>query len=149
MAHPARVDRPRRAVDRDAHGILEPRRDAVRPAEVHPGAERDRRELDIATCDPVDDLVDRPVAADGHDEPSAVADCTPRQFDEMSRPLGEQRLAREAEAFGAMGELRPALAGGAVRRRRVDQEDGGLSQRSRLRARSSSSGRPPRGAPRP
>src|SRR5207247_2333989 len=109
----------------DTHRVLEAGRYAVRPAEVHSGAERDRRELGVAARDPVHDLVQRSVAADSDDEPCAVGDRLPGELDQVSGPLREQRLAAETEQLGAAGELGPALTGRAVRRRRVDQEDGG------------------------
>jgi hypothetical protein len=47
-----------------------------------------------------------------------------RELDQVAGPLGEVGLAAEAEAGRAVRELGPALAGVAVRRRRVDQENG-------------------------
>ncbi len=146
VAHPARVDGSGRALERHADGVVEPRRDAVGAHEVHAGADRDRRELDPPAGDAVDGLVERAVAADRDDERGSVVGRTARQLDQVAGPLGEEGLAGETESLGAVGELRPAVPGTSVVGRRVDQEDGPVSQRSRRRVRSSSSGRPRPGA---
>jgi len=44
------------------------------------------------------------------------------ELDQVNRMLREVRIARKAELCGAMRKLRPTLAGGAVVRRRVDEE---------------------------
>ena len=128
VADAAGVDRARRAVERDPDRVVELRRDAVGAAEVHAGAERDRREVDVAAGDAVHDLVQRPVAADRDDERRAAVDRLPRELDQVARPLGEERLAAQAEPRGAVRELGPALARRAVVGRRVDEEDGLLGQ---------------------
>jgi len=59
---------------RDPHRVVERRRDPVGATEVHSGAERHHREVDVAARDAVDDLVERPVAADRDDERRAGVD---------------------------------------------------------------------------
>jgi hypothetical protein len=103
----------------------------VRPDEVHARAERDHRQLGrrARAQDAVDGLVQGAVAADGDDERRAAARGALGQLDQVPRALGEERLAGEPELCGAVRELRPALAGGAVVRRRVDEEDGASDRR--------------------
>jgi hypothetical protein len=98
----------------------------VGPHEVHAGSERDRRELrrPARADDAVRRLVERPVAAGGDDEAGAGARRLLGELDQVAGTLGEERLALEPELRGAVRELRPAAAGGAVARRRVDEEDG-------------------------
>jgi hypothetical protein len=72
---------------------------------------------------PVDRLVERPVAADGDDELGAAASRALRELDQVPRMLGKERLAVETERGRAVRELRPALARDAVVRRRVDEKD--------------------------
>jgi hypothetical protein len=48
----------------------------------------------------------------------------PRQLGELTGPLGEQRVASQSEGPGAVRELGPAAAGGAVLGGRIDEEDG-------------------------
>ena len=95
----------------------------------------------------VDDLVQRAVAADRDDELGAVARRALGELDQMARPLGEERLAGEAELRGAVRELRPALPGDAVVGRRVDEEDGANAESEvTVASRRASSGRPRRAA---
>jgi hypothetical protein len=54
-----------------------------------------------------------------------------RELDQVAGPLGEVGLAAEAEAGCAVRELGPALAGVAVRRRRIDEEDDVVNGRRR------------------
>src|SRR5207244_7995805 len=111
VRHAAHVDRSRHTTDRDAHGVLEACRDVVGADEVHARAERDRRELSVRAraYEAVDDLVQRAVAPDGHDDPRAVSRGALRELDQMSRALGEERLPLEPEPGGAVRKLRPAL----------------------------------------
>jgi hypothetical protein len=97
----------------------------VRAHEVHPRADRDRRQLRLAARadESVRDLVQRPVAADRDDEGRAVARRALGQLDQVLGALGEERLALEPEVRRAVRERRPALARDAVVRRRVDEED--------------------------
>jgi hypothetical protein len=74
----------------------------------------------------VHDLVQRPVAADRDDD--ARVDGR-RELDQVSRPLGIERLAVEPEAGGPVRERRPALPGLPVVGGRVDEEDGLNGQR--------------------
>jgi hypothetical protein len=46
----------------------------------------------------------------------------------VARPLGEERIALQAEGRRAVGELGPAPAGRAVLGRRVDEEDDALNR---------------------
>ena len=98
------VDRARGTAECEPDGVVELRRDPVRPSEVHAGAERDRRQIDVASGDAVHDLVQRPVAADGDDERRAGVHSLLRELDQAVRALREERLAREAEPRGAVGE---------------------------------------------
>ena len=79
--------------------------------------------------EPVHDLVQRPVAADRDDELAPSRAALLGELDQVAGALGEERLALEPELRGAVRELRPALAGDAVVRRRVDEEDGPLMSR--------------------
>jgi hypothetical protein len=74
--------------------------------------------------EPVDDLVQRAVAAYRDDELGAVACGVLGELDQVTGALREERLARQAQLLGAVRELRPAPARDAVVRRRVDEEDG-------------------------
>jgi hypothetical protein len=105
----------------------------MRADEVHPGAEWDRRELGgrARAHQPVHHLVEGAVAADRDDERGAVAGRPLGQLDQVAGPVGEERLALEPELGGAMRELGPALAGRAVARRGIDEEDGRSAQRGR------------------
>src|SRR5581483_7928227 len=123
VAHPARVDRSRVAVERDAYGVVELLRQPVRSPEVHPGAERDRRELDVSSRDAVDDLVEGAVAADRDHERRTVVDRACRELDQVAGPLREARLALEPGARGTRRELGPAAARAPGVGGRVDEED--------------------------
>jgi len=123
---PSGVDRARLPLEREPHRVLELRRDPVRAAEVHPRPERDRCEIDIAAGDPVHDLVQCPVTADRDHERRAAVDRRARQFDQVSRPLREERLSAQPEARRPVRELGPPPTGRAVVRGRVDKENGGL-----------------------
>ena len=79
--------------------------------------------------EPIDYLVQRPVAADGDDELSALARGLLGELDQVTGTLGEERRALEPELGCAVGELRPALARAAVAGCRVDEEDGGWCAR--------------------
>ena len=136
-------------VERDAHRVVELRRDPVRAPEVHARPERDRREVDVAPGDAVHDLVQRAVAADSDDERRAAVDrlrararsgapAAPRR---ASRRSGPSRAARCASS-GQRLPVAPLSDAGLTRKYGRSP----LSQRSRRRARSSSSGRPRRAA---
>jgi hypothetical protein len=85
----------------------------------------DDRELhSLDPLDPVDDLVHGPVAADGDEQARSVLDGFPRQVDEVTRALGDERVAGKPPLGREPGDLGPALARGAVVGRRVDEEDG-------------------------
>jgi hypothetical protein len=47
-----------------------------------------------------------------------------RELGELARPLGEERVAAQAQRRGSVRELGPAPAVGAVLRRGVDEKDG-------------------------
>jgi hypothetical protein len=98
----------------------------VRAGEVHAGAEGNRRELAprVRPEEAVDRFVERAVAAYGDDQLGSLSRRLRGELDQVRRPLGENRLARESEAGGASLELGPAPARGAVVRRRIDEEDG-------------------------
>jgi hypothetical protein len=71
--------------------------------------------------EPVDDLVQRAVAADRDDEFGVDVG---RELGQVVRPLRVERLAVEPEPGGSMRERDPAPSGRAVVGRRVDEEDG-------------------------
>jgi len=77
----------------------------------------------VRAHEPVRDLVQGAVPADGDDELRAVGGGALGELREVPGAGREEGLAGEAELRGAMCELRPAPAGGAVRGRRVDEED--------------------------
>jgi hypothetical protein len=110
-------------VERHGDGLLELARDAERAHEVAAGAARDQGEVDVQTGEAVGDLVDRPVAADGDDQ-VGVRRRLASELGQVSRPLGEERVAVQAERGRLVGELRPASSRRAVLGRRVDEEDG-------------------------
>jgi hypothetical protein len=68
--------------------------------------------------------MNRPVAADDDKQFRAILDRPARQVSELAGPLGEQRVARDAGGSSGPGDLRPTAPRRAVRRRRVDEEDG-------------------------
>ena len=117
--------------DTAAQSTLEPT--IVGADEVHARAERDRRELRVRARahKAVDDLVQRAVAPDCHDDARAVSRGALRELDQMSRALGEERLALEPEPGGAVRKLGPALPGCAVVGRRIDEERGLRSSNGR------------------
>ena len=83
-----------------------------------------RAPLRAGANEPVHDLVQRPVSADGDDELGAAACGLLGELDQMTGTLGEERRAVESELRGAVSELRPALARAAVAGRGIDEEDG-------------------------
>jgi hypothetical protein len=119
---PAQVDLAGPAFESDRDGVVEAPRDPVSADEVPPGPTRDHGQLDVETCDPVRDLVDGPVAADGNEQVGAHC-CLARQLRELPGPRRDQRVAAQAQRGRAVGELGPAPARRAVLGRRVDQED--------------------------
>ena len=85
---------------RNLHGIVEARRDVVRPAEVLARPARKDRDLRFGAGDPVDDLVERPVATD-HDEQPALGGCGARKLRQMPGRLRQELVAVEPELAGA------------------------------------------------
>jgi hypothetical protein len=67
--------------------------------------------------------VEGAVAADYDEELRAFVDGPARELGQVAGRVGEERVARQALPGGDVGDLRPALARRAVRRRRVDEED--------------------------
>ena len=121
----AEIDYARPTAQRDLDGILEAARDAVGPHEVPPGAPGDHCQLDVLSSgDPVHDLVDGAVPADDHEQARAPGGRFPSELGQLARPLGEERVAAQAQRRGSVRELGPAPAVGAVLRRGVDEEDG-------------------------
>ena len=99
---------------------------AERPAELVGGAGRHRAEHGVGLDQPargieqaVQGLVDRAVAAHGHEAAHALGQGVAGELGGVARRLGEQRLDR-AQALGQLGldgrpaRQRPALAGGRV-----------------------------------
>ena len=152
-ADAAGVDLARCAVERDLDGVVELRRDAVGADEVDAGAARDHRQLGAAGADEArGDLVDGAVAADGDDQ---VGACRGRlRARARAGAPGARRTARRPRrpSARAAGELGPAAPGRAVRRGRVDEEDGAsplnASVGDRDQRELASSGRRPRAGPR-
>src|SRR5204862_4028863 len=98
-------------VEGGADGVFELRRDAVGADEVHARPERDGRELGrraARSLQPVHRLVEGAVAPDRDDEAGTAARGLLREVDQVARPLGEERLAVQAEAGRAVRKLRPA-----------------------------------------
>src|ERR1043166_2059661 len=88
------------------------------------GAARDHGELRVAPREPLDDLVDGAVSADGDDEPCAFVDRARGKLAQLSRSLRENRFAWEPEGRRAFRELGPTSADGPAFCGRVDEEDG-------------------------
>jgi hypothetical protein len=63
------------------------------------------------------------VAADDDEQRRALVGGCPRELSEVTRALGEDRLAAQTGCVSRPRDLRPALPRLPVRRRRVDQED--------------------------
>ena len=106
------------AVDRDAHRVVEPGRDAVRPPEVLAGAVRQDGDLGARPGDAVHDLVQRPVAADDDEQLALAGRARARarsggrgRSDRSSSPSSPSSAAR-ARSFGQRFAVEPfALAG--------------------------------------
>ena len=130
VAGSSEVDRPGAAVEGDLDGVLELPRDPVRTDEVPAGAAGDDRELDLEPGDPVRDLVDSAVAADG-DEQVGLARRLAGEPGELAGPLGEQGVAAQPERGGPVGELGPTTPDRAVLGSGVDEKDAALNGRSR------------------
>ncbi|HZC30808.1 MAG TPA: hypothetical protein VE261_04760, partial [Gaiellaceae bacterium] len=116
----ADVDRPRRPAEDDTDSVVEPVRDAMRAPEVLAGARGQDGDLSVRSHDAVDHLVHGAVAADDDEQ------CALRlagSLGEVPRELGQHLLAAQAELGRTAPQLRPALAGRAVPRRRVDEEE--------------------------
>src|ERR671930_570896 len=121
---PAGVELAQLSVESDARRGGDVARDAVGPDEVPAGAARDDGQLDaLPAGDPVERLVDGAVPSDDDQQPRAALRGFLRELAEMTAPLGEKRVADEALRGSGTRDLRPALARGAVVRRRVDEED--------------------------
>jgi hypothetical protein len=88
----ARVDRPHVALEGDPDRVVELRRDLVGAAKVHARAERDRREVDAASGNAVDDLVQRAVATNRDDELRASLDGFACEVDQVAGALREERV---------------------------------------------------------
>jgi hypothetical protein len=73
--------------------------------------------------EPVRDLVDRAVAADGDEQRRPAGSRLARELSKVLRLLGEERVAFEAELGSAPRDLGPAPARRAAGRRRVDEKD--------------------------
>ena len=115
-----RVRPPRSELER----ALGPLRDAVGADRVASGAERQDRQLGAggaARGEAVDDLVDGAVAAERADQLAPVGGGRARELGGVPRRLGEHATrARGRARRRALGQARPALAGRAVLRGRVD-----------------------------
>ena len=149
---PAEIDLARVTVAGDVERLLEAVRNVERAHEVAAGAAMDDRELDAFEArDAVDDLVHGSVTTDRDKQASASRGGLLGEVDEVARALGKKCVAGHAPFGCRPRDLRPALAGGAVVGRRVDQEDGlaNESPTSRWRARRASSCRRRPGGPRP
>ena len=92
----------------------------MRAAEVLARPAGEHRDLGVRPRDRVDDLVHGAVAAD-HDEERVPR--VARGLPEMPRELRQHLLAVEAELGRPLPQLRPALTGRAVARRRIDEEE--------------------------
>ena len=123
LARPGAVTRrgPRRSPasrrrEATAIAVVELRRDAERADEVDPGAAGDDGELDAARPDeePVDDLVDRAVAADGDDEPRARLGRLPGELARDAR-AARRRARRPRARAPPRGGRAPASAGRSPR----------------------------------
>jgi len=88
------VDRAGRSRDGRAHGVVEAIRNAVRPDEVHAGAEGNRRDLrrGARTHQAVRRLVERAVAADRDDKLGAVARGLLGELDQMNPGRSENSV---------------------------------------------------------
>ena len=125
VAGAAEVDPPRPPVAGDGDRLLELARDAVGADEVPAGAARDHGELDASSAgEAVDDLVHRAVAADATISFAPRSAASRASRPSWPGPVGEQRVAGQAERRGLVRELGPAPPGGAVLGGRVDEEDG-------------------------
>ena len=121
----AEVDLARRRPPRNVEGALELVRDVERADEVAAGAAVDDRELDVVDSrDAVHDLVHRAVAADGHDQACATRRGVVREFGQVLRSFGEERISGQPAVGCAACDLGPALPGRASVRGWVDEERG-------------------------
>jgi len=68
--------------------------------------------------------VHRAVASDDDELRRTVGGRLCGQLAQMAGPLGEERVARQAEGGSAASQLGPATASGATGRSRIDEEDG-------------------------
>src|SRR5205807_237962 len=96
-----------------------------RAREVPTGAAGDHGDLDAASPrDAVDDLVHRAVAADDDEQLRTIVRRARGELGELSRRAREKRVPGQAGGGRAMCDLGPSASRRAVRRRRVDEEDG-------------------------
>jgi hypothetical protein len=110
--------------------VVEVLADAVGACKVPAGAARDQRQLDsVAARDPLDDLVDGPVTADDDEQRRALVRRLTGQVPELTRRVGEDRLAAKPGGVSGPGDVRPPFSRLPVRRCGVDEEDGLLGQR--------------------
>jgi hypothetical protein len=99
-------------------------RDPERAHEVAAGSAVEDRQLDaVDACDPVHDLVHRPVAADGDEQLRAPVSRLPRELGELALLLGQVRVSLEPSLRRLSRDLGPAFSRRAVVGRRVDEED--------------------------